>query len=121
VLVTVIGITPITEASVSKLAEKFVKDVLNVKDSLMVIDLAAESLLVDLTQDQINVRKIINAHLLLLMEVTNTLSNVLETMLLLELVTVPSIILHMDLSVSKPVLRSVEIVMDVLSSLTVID
>jgi len=106
---------------VSKLAEKSVKDVNNVKDSLMVIDLAAESRLVDLTQDQTNAHKTINAHLLLLMEVANTLSNELETTLLPVLVTVTGITLHTDLSVSRLVLKFAETVMAVKSSLTVTD
>jgi hypothetical protein len=78
VLVTVIGITPLTGLLVSQLAEQSVKDVLDVKDSLTVLNLAAESLLVDLTQDQTNVHRTINAHLLPHMEVNNTVFNVIH-------------------------------------------
>jgi hypothetical protein len=62
VAVIVIGTTPLTVKSALLLAEKFVKIVINVSSSPMVIDLVAESRAAVLTQDQTNVLKTINAH-----------------------------------------------------------
>jgi hypothetical protein len=123
VLVTVTGITLHTDLSVSNLVVIAVLVVLTVSSSLMALDLAAESLLADLTQDQTLVHLTTNVHLLLLMAVVSMKSNVLSQLSTLKkvLVTVTGIILHTEVLVPRLAEKSVRIVLDAKNSLMVID
>jgi hypothetical protein len=69
VLVTVTGITLHMDLLVSMVVLRSAKAVPDVRSSLMALDLAAESLHVDLTQDQMLAHLTANAHLPLLMVV----------------------------------------------------